>query len=146
MKKVLFVCTGNTCRSPMAEGIFNKLAEEKNLDVRADSVGLDTTDGLPVSENAVKACEEIGVDISKHTSRCFRDCDLGAYDKICTMSFAHTDRLIDMGVPVGKIEVMTGSDRGIPDPYGCGLGIYRSSRDIIKRSVDKILAGYSNAD
>jgi protein-tyrosine phosphatase len=58
---IAFVCTGNTCRSPMAEGIFNKLAEEKGIDVTAESFGLSTITGAPVSENSVKVCAEIAL-------------------------------------------------------------------------------------
>ena len=62
---IAFVCTGNTCRSPMAEAIFNKLAEEKGLDVRALSFGLAAVPGMPPSKNAVAVCREIGIDISE---------------------------------------------------------------------------------
>ncbi|MBQ9673185.1 MAG: low molecular weight phosphatase family protein [Ruminococcus sp.] len=136
MRKILYVCTGNTCRSPMAAGIFNKYAEKYNFDVRAESAGLDTVDGLPASENAVKVCQEIGVDISEHRSKRFQECNPDDYLRICTMNFDHTDKLIEFGVPVNKIEVTTGADHGIPDPYGFGMGIYRSCRDIIKRSIE----------
>ena len=139
MNKVLFVCTGNTCRSPMAEGIFNKLAEEYGIDTVAESAGLNTTDGLPASENAVKVCDEIGIDISKHKSRCFKNINPEEYSRFFTMSFEHTNLLIEMGVPHNKIEVLAGIDHGVPDPYGFGMGIYRSSRDIIKRCIEKSL-------
>ena len=79
MKKVLFVCTGNTCRSPMAEGIFNKLATEYGIDAVAESAGLNTKNDLPVSENAVKACAEIGIDIRGHKSKNFDDCNPDDY-------------------------------------------------------------------
>ena len=55
---IAFVCTGNTCRSPMAEGIFNKRAEEKGLDVRAVSFGLAAVPGLTPSDKAVEVCRE----------------------------------------------------------------------------------------
>ena len=53
------------------------------------------------------------------------------------MSFEHAEALIAMGIPRNKIEVLCGADHGVPDPYGFGIGIYRSSRDIIKRSIEK---------
>ncbi|MGN0460309.1 MAG: low molecular weight phosphatase family protein [Ruminococcus sp.] len=137
MEKVLFVCTGNTCRSPMAEGIFNKLAGDYNINAVAESAGLSTKNGLPVSENAVTACAEIGIDISGHKSKSFDDCNPDDYVTFCTMSFEHAEALIERGVPRNKIEVLCGADHGVPDPYGFGIGIYRSSRDIIKRSIEK---------
>ena len=62
--KILFVCTGNTCRSPMAEGIFRKMMQERGMEdkVLCQSAGLSAVDGDPVSENAVLACREIGVE------------------------------------------------------------------------------------
>jgi trk system potassium uptake protein TrkA len=59
---VAFVCTGNTCRSPMAERIFNKKAEEQGVGVRAVSFGMAAVNGMPPSPDAVKVCKEIGVE------------------------------------------------------------------------------------
>ena len=53
-KVIAFVCTGNTCRSPMAEGIFNKAAEDRGLNVRAVSFGMAAVAGMPPSKNAVE--------------------------------------------------------------------------------------------
>ena len=142
MGKILYVCTGNTCRSPMAAGIFNKLAREYGLDVVAESAGLATKDGLPPSENAVKACAEIGIDISNHKSREFSKLNLDEYARFLTMSFDHANLLLEMGVPHNKIEVLSGTDHGVPDPYGFGMGIYRSCRDVIKRDIEKSITKY----
>ena len=71
--KIMFVCTGNTCRSPMAEAVFNRFAEEKGLAVRAESMGTTTVTGMPVSENSIEVCKEIGIDISDMHSTAYSD-------------------------------------------------------------------------
>ena len=74
MRKIVFVCTGNTCRSRMAEGIFRVLAEKYGLrDTECTSCGLNTYEGLPVSENAVTAAAAYGADIGTDPGTdCFR--------------------------------------------------------------------------
>ena len=59
MKRVLFVCTGNTCRSPMAELIFNTKAREKGINAQAQSAGLCTIEGLLINDNSYEALKEI---------------------------------------------------------------------------------------
>ena len=72
-RTIAFVCTGNTCRSPMAEAIFNDMAEKNGVCVRAESFGIATSTGLPVSENSVIACKEIGIDLSGKASTAVAD-------------------------------------------------------------------------
>ena len=61
VKKVLFVCTANTCRSPMAQAIFDTLAEDEGLRFRAESVGTEALEGKAIAENAVAAPEKAGI-------------------------------------------------------------------------------------
>jgi glycine hydroxymethyltransferase len=68
MKTILFVCTGNICRSPMAEGLFRQAVKGRN-DFRVLSAGVGAVDGLPPSEFATRALKELGIDISKQRSR-----------------------------------------------------------------------------
>ena len=79
MKKILFVCTGNTCRSPMAAVIFNQLAAQSGLDYVAESAGVAAVGDRPASENAVKAVAEIGLDLSAHRTRFLPSLDLNEY-------------------------------------------------------------------
>lgn len=139
-KFIAFVCSGNTCRSPMAEGIFNKLAEENKLSVRAESFGMATVDGLPVSENSVKVCSEIGIDLTGKKSNAVGSVDLKKYDKFYCMSQSHADILkIYLGVDEEKIAVM-----GVSDPYGGDEDVYRICRDEIYNSVEEIIKEYEN--
>ena len=134
------VCTGNTCRSPMAEGIFNKLAVEKKIDVTAESFGIATVMGMDVSDNSKIACMEIGVDLSGHTSTAVNDIDLDKYEKFYCMSQSHANMLSEFFlIPVSKIVVLN-----VSDPYGGDIGVYRKCRDEILKSVEEIIKEYEN--
>ncbi len=139
-KVIAFVCTGNTCRSPMAEGIFNKLAGERGIDVRAVSCGMAAVKGMAPSPNAVEVCREIGVDISGHRSAFIYDYQIGEFDKIYCMSQEHAMILTQsIGYPPEKIEVLD-----VADPYGGSVEIYRMCRDIIVVCVEEIIRAYEN--
>lgn len=139
-KYIAFVCTGNTCRSPMAEGIFNKFAEDKGLAVRAESFGVSAMTGFPVSENSVEVCREIDVDISAFRSTDVVDTDLSKFDAFYCMSQSHMALLFQCyGVELDKMKIL-----GVSDPYGGNTEIYRICRDEIYNSVEEIIKGYEN--
>lgn len=137
--KILFVCTGNTCRSPMAEGIFNKYAEENKLDWFAESAGIQAITGLPAFENSVEVCKEIGVDLSDFTSTWICDTDPLQYDLFCVMTENHRNIISSLGIDKDKIIILNEKNGGISDPYGESVEIYRKCRDEIQKGVEEVL-------
>lgn len=133
---IIFVCTGNTCRSPMAEGYLKSL----NIDgVLVSSAGLEEN-GAPVSENSAAVMREMGIDISLHTSRALTREDIESSDKIYVMTPTHKHFLDgvlkNFDIDGKKIEVL--SEKGISDPYLSDIGVYRKCRDEIIEAINKI--------
>lgn len=118
---VVFVCTGNTCRSPMAEGIFRTLAQKRGLQVNATSCGLSAFAGSPASEHAVTAAKTYGADLTAHRSRPCSAYLLEEGDLFVCMSQSHALALMPY-VPAEKIRIL---GQGIPDPYGGDLETYQ---------------------
>lgn len=134
MINVLFVCTGNTCRSPMAEGLFADLIRKWKIEViRCESAGLAAFPGDAPSENAVKAAKEMGVDISSHRSRQLSMPLAELTDLFVCMTPEH-EEIIKSAIPDAKTTVLSG---GVSDPYCGDIWTYR-------KCVDKILDGFQD--
>lgn len=129
---ILFVCTGNTCRSPMAEG-YLKFLKLENINVK--SKGL-SSNGEAVSENSVLAMKEIGIDIGGQVSEQLELFDIAWADKILCMSESHKTVLCLYG-DEKKVSVL-GS--GVPDPFGRDINAYKKCRQYITDSIDNLVS------
>lgn len=150
MKTILFVCTGNTCRSSMAEGMFKKMLKEaaqKKEGVRVISAGTATMKGLKASENAIRVMEEKGIDLTYHAATPITKDLIEEADLILTMTKNHKQQVLQM-VPTAKEKVYTlkeyaGDTGDILDPFGQSVCVYRDcAKEIeegLKVLVQKIL-------
>lgn len=143
-KRVLFVCTGNTCRSPMAEAMFNYIAKEKGILAEAKSAGVFAS-GKGVSQNSIDAMAELDIDISTEISKQISAEMVEEADLILTMSQSHKgaiEAMFGCRENLYTIGEFSGDGDDIPDPFGGSLEIYKACRDEIRekllQAIDKL--------
>ena len=132
MKRVLFVCTGNICRSPLAEALLRRAASDKGLDVDVLSAGTGAWENAPASEGAYLVALEKGLDLSGHRARLLTREVVQQADLVLTMARHHRARVDELGGG-GKVAVLgefAGRDPAeaeVSDPFGGDLEVYRDT-------------------
>lgn len=119
IKSILFVCLGNICRSPIAEGVAKRYIQEKNLDLIIDSAGTGSWHvGEAPCENSIKVAHLNGVDISKQRARQVTKDDLKKYDLIVGLDNSNISNLRNLGCknPL-KLGDFGYEGKDVPDPY-----------------------------
>ena len=157
IKTILFVCTGNTCRSAMAEGIFKKMLKEKtkyNSKFNIISAGISTLPGISPAPGAIKVMSEQGIDISRHIATQVQEDLVRKADLILVMSNTHKNYLktkfaftqdkiylLKEYAQIGKFKSIRKTDENyeVVDPLGRPIEFYRIIARELKENLEKIL-------
>ncbi len=135
-KTVLFVCTGNTCRSIMAEGLFKKILCERGIEnVRVVSAGVSTLSGLFPTRQTIEVLRKEKIDVSNYRTKLLTEEMIKSADLIFVMQEYHKDVILKK-VPGAKKRVFI---LDVPDPINRPINIYQDYFELIKKEIPKVL-------
>jgi len=144
--KVMFICTGNICRSAMAHWMLKKKAIEQNKNIEVYSCGLEADDGWKSTNEAVEVMKEYGIDLTHHRSTSLKNSNIEDMDVILCATRVHKGAIIylypELENKVYTMKEYAGYDASnldISDPWGYGIDVYRRCAKEIEDCIDKYL-------
>lgn len=142
MKRIIFVCSGNICRSPMAAGLARHKLVERNIEGVVISGGTLNLKGHHAAQAAIIAMEEVGIDISEHYSQGISAPMLNVADTIIVMAPEHEDVLRRAVPKIGPkiVRIWQWADEEleeIEDPVGKSLDHFRQCRDLLNQCLER---------
>jgi protein-tyrosine-phosphatase len=140
---LLFVCSGNTCRSALAEALARKIAARRGIeDLNVSSAGTNAWDNAPATDEALLVGMERDLDLTGHRARKLTPTIVSEADLIFVMTPGHLEPVKHMGGR-GKAHVIDEyasgtANQGITDPYGGDLETYRQTADLLEQELEKL--------
>ena len=146
-KLIVFVCTANVCRSPMAEKLFEQALQESSVKkkIQVFSAGISAMDGDKASENSIEACKEIGIDLNDHRSSVLTRATLQNASAVFCMTESHRALMqmyfeLPENSPVFLMrEFVEQGPTELPDPYGQSMEVYRACREDMKEALPSLI-------
>ena len=143
--RILFVCSGNTCRSPLAEAITKRMISDAGrTDIETWSAGTNAWDGSPASDGALLVGIERGLDLSEHRSRLLTSEIIAESDLVLVMAPSHLSRVKELE-PGSNAHMLSsfasgnGEGQAVQDPFGGDLTAYRDAFEEIEQALSGLL-------
>jgi protein-tyrosine-phosphatase len=142
---LLFVCSGNTCRSPMAEALARKIARRRGIEnLNISSAGTNAWDNVPATDEALLVGMEREIDLTGHRARKLTPTIVSEADLIFVMTPGHLEQVKQLGGR-GKVHVIDEyasgtTNQGVADPYGGDLEAYRRTAVVLESELEKLFA------